>query len=130
MSALRYPRLWLVLGWLFVVAAVVVCLLPAGTPMIGVMNDKVEHALGYMALTLWFGSIYPRAKYWRVALGFLAMGVVIELVQGWMQWGRQCELADVYADAAGIAIGLLLAMTPIGRCMHWFESLFIAKRTS
>lgn len=106
---LRFPRFWLTLGWVFVALALFFCLVPGGIPGTSRVNDKVMHITGYLALTIWFTGIYPRSRYAAIALSLLAMGILVEILQGVMHLGRQAELRDVYADAVGIAIGLAVA---------------------
>jgi VanZ family protein len=67
-------------------------------------SDKIAHAL-YFA-TLWllarrggFGSG------WALALALLAYGVSIEVAQQLAPTRRAASLADIAADAAGIALG-------------------------
>src|SRR5215831_16575243 len=103
---LRFPRLWLGLGWFFVALALFFCLIPGGIPGTGNVNDKLMHVLGYVALTVWFTGIYPRSRYAVIALALLAMGVAVEILQWVMDIGRVAEVRDVVADAIGIAIGV------------------------
>jgi VanZ family protein len=111
---LRYPRLWLALGWFFVVLALYFCLAPSGIPGTENVNDKFMHILGYVALTLWFTGIYPRSRYVVIAVSLFAMGVAVELLQGAMNMGRVAEVRDVYADVVGIAIGIVLSLLVLG----------------
>jgi len=124
---LRFPTLWLIAGWLAVIAALAVCLAPAKYVEVPNVNDKVEHAAGFALLVLWFTGIYPRSRYWLVASGFLLLGILIEILQGDMNWGRHSDVHDVYADAAGIVAGVLLALTPLARWPRWIESLIPGK---
>jgi len=122
-STLRYPRLWLTLGWLAVIFAIVVCLVPMSElPQPGV-SDKTEHFLAYLLLSLWFGGIYPRTRYWRIALSLCVMGVLIEFAQGAMQLGRQADAMDVVANSTGIVAGLLLCWLGLGAWPQWLEAL-------
>ena len=126
MLPLRFPRLWLVLGWLFVILALLVCLAPASAPGLGglfAVNDKVEHAAGYMVLTLWFAGMYPRSRYAWIAIALFSMGVVVEILQGWMSVGRNRDALDVLANSTGIAIGLSLALTVMDGWAQRIESL-------
>jgi VanZ family protein len=119
---LRYRRSWLLGGICLAVAILVLSLLPGEQlPQVRVW-DKLQHMLAYVALSLWFGSITPRRSYAWTAAGLLAYGAVIELLQGWMEQGRHADLSDLGANATGIAAGLLLALTPLGRWPHWLES--------
>jgi VanZ family protein len=113
--ALRHPRLWLVSGWILIVLAVIASLVPAhDLPTLGGISDKTEHIVGYAVLALWFAGIYPRTRYPAVGVGLLAMGIVIEGLQGAMHLGRQADLNDVYANTIGIVCGLLLALIWLG----------------
>jgi hypothetical protein len=37
--------------------------------------------------------------------------------------GRDAEWLDLLADAGGVAIGVALVLTPLGRWANWFEAL-------
>jgi VanZ family protein len=120
---LRFGRFWLVFGWLSVMVAMILSLAPTTVVELPDWNDKVEHCLGYFLLTFWFCSIYPRQRYWVVGLYMLGMGILVEVLQGVMQLGRQADVRDLVADVIGIAPALLLALTPLGRWPRWFEAL-------
>jgi len=120
---LRFPRFWLIAGWMAVIAALIVCLAPPKYVEVPGANDKVEHALGFILLTLWFCGIYQRRRYWLVAGAFLLFGVFVEIMQAWMNVGRNGDIHDVYADIVGISAGVLIALTPIGRWPRWIEAL-------
>ena len=114
MLPLRFPRVWVTLAWLFVSLAIVACLLPGNAANVGFLNDKFMHSLGFFALTTWFTGIYPRSRYFLIAVLLLVMGIGIELAQEAMQLGRRAELRDVYADAGGIAAGVAIALAAVG----------------
>ncbi|MBC7984215.1 MAG: VanZ family protein [Candidatus Obscuribacterales bacterium] len=118
---LRYPRLWVTLGWTFVIAAVTVSLLPGRTVMSVSYNDKVAHTVAYVLLTLWFTGIYPRSRYALIASGLFILGVAVEFAQDWMQLGRQRDFADVIANSTGITVGIALALTILGGWMQKVE---------
>jgi len=130
MLPLRFPRLWLALGWVFVLLAFAACLAPSNTPGLATLfalNDKVEHALGYIALTLWFTGIYSRSRYIWIAIALFAMGVSVEFLQGWMSLGRNRDPYDVLANTTGIAIGISLALVLLGGWMQRVEDLFFKR---
>jgi VanZ family protein len=123
MLPLRYPRLWLTLGWTAVVFAVVVSLAPMSQlPQPGV-SDKTEHFIAYLLLTLWFAGIYPRSRYWIIGIGLCVMGVLIEFAQGAMRFGRQADIMDVFANSSGIVAGLVLSLWLLGGWAQRIESL-------
>jgi VanZ family protein len=72
--------------------------------------DKARHLLAFASLA-WvaaqgFGP--PARRGGRIAAALLAYGVFIELVQAGIP-GRHASVADVLANALGIALGLVLA---------------------
>ena len=123
MKELRFPHFWLIGGWVSVIAALIVCELPARYVEIPNLSDKVEHATGFALLTLWFCGIYPRLRYWRIAIYFLLFGILIEILQAVINVGRHAEVLDVCADAAGVVIGALIALTPFGNWPRWLEAI-------
>ena len=120
---LIHRRLWLTVGWLLVVLVVYLSLTPhPPAPMSFDNADKLEHALAYGALALWFCQIYCSVKS-RVllALALTGLGIGLEYVQGWTGY-RTFDVLDMLADGAGVSLGWLLALTPLGRLLVWFEN--------
>lgn len=75
-------------------------------------SDKLTHIGIFAAFGfLWRLTGQSTAK---VLLAGILYGVLIEIWQGIMPINRSCDLADAVADAAGVCIGLLLAL-PLGR---------------
>jgi hypothetical protein len=126
-ATLKHPLAWRTAGWLLVAFVVIGSLVPAGTPGLGLINDKVEHGAGYAALTIWFLGAYPRLRQWVIVISFIAMGIAIELLQGWMKLGRECDIHDVFANSTGIAIGWLLARLWLGNWAARAEAWIGAK---
>jgi len=121
MLSVRHARLWRVLSCVVIVAAIIVCLLPArDIPDVGV-SDKWEHSVAYVLLTLWFAGLYPRSRYWVIALGLLLMGIAIEFAQADMHMGREGDVHDVIANTAGIAVGIVLALAGLGGWAQWID---------
>ena len=110
----RLPRLW-VAGWLGMLALVAIgSLMPSsGLPDVGFPGaDKLQHGVGYAAMSAYAAMLFAtRRARWTAAAGLLAFGIAIELAQGAFTVDRSPELADVFANAAGIAAGLLVART-------------------
>jgi VanZ family protein len=83
---------------------------PRPPPTLDTGWDKLNHALAFGALALSGRFGFPGAR-WRafaVALGLLALGVLIEAVQSFLP-ARSSELYDVLADGVGIVVGLAAA---------------------
>jgi len=111
---LLYGRLWLVIGWLLVIATISGSLVPASAlPNIGV-SDKIQHGLAYLLMLVWFAGIYRRERYPVIALGLFLLGVGIEWLQSMMMQGREKALDDVIANAVGLGLGWILALTWLG----------------
>jgi hypothetical protein len=125
MLPLRHPRIWLVLGWIFVALAWVVSLVPPNIDTgLGMVNDKVKHGVGYAALMIWFAGLYPKSRYLWIALALLVMGIGVEFAQGAMHLGRDRDPADIAANATGIAIAWLLAHIVLGQWLVRLEEFF------
>ncbi len=85
--------------------------------------DKVLHLVSFLILSLWFSGLYRRRSYWRVALGLLAFGVIIEVCQRAVGY-RTADFADVAADGVGIILGLIIAVAGLGGwCLRVEEAL-------
>ena len=112
MLPLRYPRVWLVLGWLLVLGVLVGSLLPGPvmrqvTPPV---SDKLLHFGSYFVLMTWFAGLYPRTKHVRVGAALLALGIALDILQGTATRTRSFELLDIAADALGIIVALALSV--------------------
>jgi len=125
---LRYRRLWFFVGIGLAALVTYICLMPRGNLPSFHLWDKLEHALGWIALAFWFGSVVVRRDILWVGLALVALGGAIELLQGWMGLGRTADLRDLLADTIGIAIGLLLVISPLGRVPVWLESKLFGVR--
>jgi len=102
---LKLRALWLAAGWAMV-AGIVYGSVMHSPPSLGfAQGDKLEHLGSYVLVMFWFCQLYA-ARRARVgyALGFVALGVALEFVQGWLGY-RDFEVADMVADAAGVALG-------------------------
>ena len=111
MLPLRYPRVWVALGWLLVLGVILGSLLPAPvireiTPPI---SDKLEHFGAYFVLMVWFAGLYPRAKHLHIAVALVVLGTVLDILQGTATQTRSFELLDIAADAVGIIVALVLS---------------------
>ena len=122
LSDLKFPNLWLALGLLFVTLLVVLSLMPH-PPQVAHFrgNDKLFHFAAYVATTFWFGQIYTRTgARWAIAFSFVVLGISLEFLQRQSGY-RTFEVADMGANAAGVFCALLLARTPLSRCLAAVE---------
>ena len=113
LKPLRRPRLWLGLWIAAIVALIVICLVPLDSlPPLPDNSDKLEHLLGYFALSAaavqLFGS---RRALLLSAVGLIALGIGIEIAQGYTAY-RSSDLADALANTLGVLLGMATAVTP------------------
>ena len=75
----------------------------------------------FALLAIWFAGQYRRRSYWRIGIGLIAFGALIESCQGLVSY-RSAEWLDIVADAAGIAVGLGIALAGLGGWSVWVEN--------
>ena len=115
--ALAHLPVWLWLGRAAVLVVIVLSLIPM--PILAhapAGADKVEHAVTYFVLMLWYGQLCAdrRALVLR-ALGLVALGTAIEVLQGFTKY-RSAEWLDLAADVFGVSLGYALSL---GRAGLW-----------
>lgn len=111
MRSLRLQAWWGGVGIVLVLIVLYFCLEPPGERGVFLIPDKLSHALAFFGLTAWFAALVERRYYGLVVALMLVLGIGIELLQGWMALGRTAEVADVYADAIGAAVGLAMSLS-------------------
>jgi VanZ family protein len=120
MRPLRYLPLWVLLGAVLLALLLYFCLEPPGQGPVFLLPDKLSHMIGFFALTVWFAALVQRRLYVTIGAAMLVVGIAIEVAQDFMALGRSAELADVYADLAGIVLGLLVSLAIRD---SWFERI-------
>jgi len=127
--ALKYLKLWLAVGWLLVTVVIVLSLIPK-PPQLFTFNyaDKLNHVVAYAVLMGWFVQIYrPPGIHVKFALGFMAMGVVIEFLQG-LDVYRQFDIVDMLANIVGVTLAWVLARTGFSQLLIRFEQAVLTRR--
>jgi VanZ family protein len=135
MLPLRFARNWQIASLVLLLAILLAALLPAvwflpeKAKLINWFGgvDKWAHAAAFAFLTVWFAGLYPRSAYWRIAVGMLAYGVLIELCQALISY-RSAEWPDLGADVIGIAAGLSLALFGAGRWCLVAENWYVERK--
>jgi VanZ family protein len=125
---LRYRRLWFFVGLILAAFIAFVCLLPGKDLPDIHLWDKLEHGVAFAALALWFGCVVVRRDILWLGIGLVVFGGLIEILQGWMGLGRDADVRDLLADALGITLGLLMAVSPLGRLAPWLEGKLFGVR--
>jgi VanZ family protein len=122
-AELRLRGYWLAVGWSLVLLIVYLSLTPEPVQLNVEQGDKYGHVLAYAALMSWFANIYDNSvRRLQWALGFVALGIGLEFAQAWTGY-RSFELADMAADAAGVAAGWVCASPRIPNYLRWTERL-------
>ncbi|MFN3859751.1 MAG: VanZ family protein [Caulobacter sp.] len=70
--------------------------------------DKAQHAIAYFGLALIGAWAFPDRS-GRLAVGLVAFGVGVEILQAAMALGRQGDAIDAVANTLGVAVGLAVA---------------------
>ena len=114
LRAFRRPRLWVRLWGLMIAGVVAGSLLPAATvpapPFPGA--DKLEHLLGYAALSAYAAMLFAgRRAQWAAAIGLMLLGLAIEGAQSMFTTTRLADPLDLLANVAGVALGQALRVT-------------------
>ena len=97
-------------AWLVAIMAVIVgSLLPPDSAPIRTLgqlpfSDKFDHMSMYAVLAFLPALHEERKAVWWMAIGAVLMGIALEFVQLYV--GRDFEIGDMVADAAGVAVGL------------------------
>lgn len=119
---LVFRHLWQAIGWLMVVAVIVLTLMPQ-PPQISVVTwDKAQHFLAYAGLMFWFRQAFAARARWVIFL--IALGVVQEFIQGW-SGHRHFEYVDMLANTVGVSCGFLLANTWLGSLVSRLDSTLV-----
>jgi glycopeptide antibiotics resistance protein len=80
--------------------------------------------LAYTWLMFWFAQIYrsTATRLW-LAMVFIVLGIALEYLQGLTDY-RGFEFSDMFINAFGVALGLLLARSPLQNGIATFEKAF------
>lgn len=121
MLPLRYAQRWRAAGLFLLLLVLIATLMPAvwflsdSRQLVSwIANiDKWLHALTFLFLAVWFTGQYERSAYWRVALGLVLFGILIEVCQRAVSY-RSAEWYDLAADVLGIIVGLAVAWLGVG----------------
>ncbi len=117
-------RFWWMVGVVLVVVATVLCLTPGKEiPKAFEVNDVISHFVGHGTLALYFAGLVPMRRWWKIFAFLLAFGISVEFAQYYMNVGRQGEVKDVFSNAAGALLGLLVARLGLYRWPEWSARL-------
>lgn len=112
----RRPFVWVAI-WVAMVGGVVAgSLVPPSTlptPMFDGV-DKLQHLLGYFALSLYAVMLFARQRGQALAAaGLVLLGIGLEVAQAALTASRQADLVDAACNGAGVLLALPLASTRV-----------------
>ena len=115
----RWPRLWVALWMLAIVAVCVLSLVNlSGLPPVPEGGDKVEHFLAYTLLSASAMQLFAtRRGCIVVALLLVALGIALEFTQGSLTSTRMADAHDALANALGVLAGFATRLTPFSRLL-------------
>ncbi len=102
-------RLWVAGFWVALAACTYLALTPSPPDAVAHFSDVLLHGFAFSTLTFLCSVAHFARGYLSPAIWMLVYGVAIELVQGQTE-ARFAELGDVFVDAVGIGVGLLLVL--------------------
>jgi glycopeptide antibiotics resistance protein len=70
--------------------------------------DKWIHGLSFLFLSIWFAGLWERRAYWRIAVGLMLFGFIVEGCQLLVSY-RTADWLDIAANTVGIIVGLTAA---------------------
>ena len=110
MKKLKYKKIWISLGLLYVILVIYFCLIPGvgGPPSIP-NQDKVIHFITYALCSFWFSQSFYREFTVRIFIWVFFLGTSVELAQG-LTKTRFFEYGDILANSLGNYIGLLVSL--------------------
>ncbi|MEM7208072.1 MAG: VanZ family protein [Pseudomonadota bacterium] len=127
-TPLRWFRVWLSIGVVIIAAVFYLSL----TPPINVPQehyDKLYHAATYAILMVWFVQLFNGARsYLILAVAFIAMGALIEILQGFHPM-RYFDVLDMLANAVGVVVIWLIANTRVSATLAWLEARLLTDST-
>ena len=119
MKPLRFLKLWLGLGWLYVLLIIYLSLTSLPSSGVEIPHlDKIGHTLAYFLMVFWFGQcIQEKPRMLKYALFAGLLGAELEVLQG-MGGLRQAEWADALANMAGAFLAWFF-WPKTGRLLLW-----------
>ncbi|HEX5181551.1 MAG TPA: hypothetical protein VFW19_00225 [Allosphingosinicella sp.] len=101
-------RLFVAIFWAAWAFALVMALLPHPPQILGDTNDKVQHIIAFVTLSVLAGLAYPGAGLLRIGLLLSVFGAAIEVLQAIPVLHRDSSFWDWVADTAAVVVTLTL----------------------
>ena len=117
------PRLW-VGTWIVMIVGVIVLSLVPGPPIPDVLTiGKFDHGFAYFCLAAMAVQLYAKRSDWLVAAAALiALGVALELAQGYLTTYRDMSAYDGMIDTVGVVVGFASGWTPFTHILQRIDA--------
>lgn len=106
-TLLSCQPLWRVALMISVIAVIYLATTSQAYPVPASGNDKANHFIAFLELTLLAFLAWPGARLLYVVPPMLLFGLLIEFIQSFLPY-REFSLMDVVADASGVAAGIVI----------------------
>ena len=116
----KLRNLWLSIGGLLVALIVFLSLTPDPPTINATGSYTFAHVLAYGTLMLWFLRLYPISRRLIIAVGLIAMGILIELLQG-LTVVRSSDYMDMVANTGGVMLGWLFGKSRLCSALEALE---------
>ncbi|MEO6388706.1 MAG: hypothetical protein ABIT16_10875 [Croceibacterium sp.] len=90
--------------WAAVIFTFVMATLPHPPDLPGNPNDKIQHILAFVTLSVLASAAYPQLNLLRIAVPLSLFGALIELVQSIPALHRDADIVDWCADTLAVAV--------------------------
>ncbi len=124
----RYRFLWHAIGYALIMFVICQSLTPAPMEIPGDEGGRLGHLAAYGTLMGWFSHLHEGHRT-RItfALGFVAMGIALEVIQGATGY-RTADAADAVANSVGMCLGWLLAPPRLPNFLRAVEGILDRER--
>ena len=120
----RHRPLWNAIGCALILFVIYQSLTPAPMAIPGDEGSRLGHLAAYGTLMGWYSQLHEgRRTRIAFALGFVAMGAALEVIQG-MTGYRTTDVADALANTLGVCLGWLLAPPRLPNLLTVAERIF------
>jgi VanZ family protein len=128
MNLLKFRPFWVLIGYGLVLLVVVLSIYPKAPPsLFFTWQDKLQHALAYGVLMLWFAQLHPKSHYLWLACVFIVLGILMEFLQS-LLGTRTGDIWDVVANSVGTVLSYGLASTGMNTFLHQLEDWYLKPR--
>lgn len=131
MKKLKYHKIWLFFGIVYIIIIFYFCLKRPTESMHSNIEhfDKVVHFTTYLIAGWWFRQIYPSQINKSLFFFLLSLGCSIEFFQ-YLTGYRSAELYDIVANSLGILSGIYPASYIAPRVLKRIDSNIYKKLTN